>query len=72
MKKGPKIKELARELGITSRQLVDRCRAEGVAAQNSITRLTPAQAAQARGWFPAPAAQAGEPASPLPADQPDD
>lgn len=59
MKKGPKIKELARELGITSRVLIDRCRAEGLPAQNSITRLTPGQANIARAWFPVPAAPAG-------------
>ncbi|RJP35818.1 MAG: hypothetical protein C4547_08805 [Phycisphaerales bacterium] len=51
MNKGPKIKELARELGVTSRMLIERCRDEGLDVQNSVTRLTPAQAQQARGWF---------------------
>jgi len=39
VKKEIKIKALAIELGITSRELIDRCRAEGIPAQNSITRL---------------------------------
>jgi hypothetical protein len=38
-KKGVSIKELARELGLTSRQLIDRCRQAGIPAQNSITKL---------------------------------
>ena len=38
-KKGIKVKELAKELGVTSRELIDRCRAAGVAVQNSITKL---------------------------------
>jgi hypothetical protein len=49
--KGIKLKLLARELGLTSRQLIDRCRAEGVAVQNSITRLPADIEAIVRGWF---------------------
>lgn len=58
-KAGTKIKELARELGVTSRELVDRCRAEGVFVQNSITKLDTETERRVRGWFeredPAPA-----------------
>jgi hypothetical protein len=50
-KKGIKIKELARELGITSRQLIDECRSRGVPAQNSITVLRPPLDREVRGWF---------------------
>lgn len=49
--KGVKIKELARELGCTSRELIDRCRAAGIPAQNSITRLNRGQAEKARQLF---------------------
>jgi len=48
---GPKIKELSRELGVTSRQIVDRCRAEGIPVQNSVTRLDELTADRVRGWF---------------------
>lgn len=50
-KKGLKIKELAQELGVTSRVLIDKCREQGLPAQNSITKLSDAQAETARGWF---------------------
>ena len=50
-KSGVKIKELARELGVTSRQVIDRCRAEGLFVQNSITKLTAEQERQVREWF---------------------
>jgi hypothetical protein len=50
--KGLKLKDLARELGLTSRELLDRCRREGVFAQNSITRLSPADERVIRAWFP--------------------
>lgn len=50
-KKGIKIKELASELGVTSRTLLDRCRAAGWSVQNSVTRLTSDQARRVRGWF---------------------
>lgn len=50
-RKGIKVKELARALGITSRALIDRCRAEGVFVQNSITRLSPQTERVVRSWF---------------------
>ncbi len=50
-KKGVKVKELAHELGLTSRQLLDRCRAEGFPIQNSITKLNPDLERTIRGWF---------------------
>ena len=50
-KKGEKIKNLARELGVTSRSVIDRCRTEGISAQNSITRLSPVDAQRVHGWF---------------------
>ena len=50
-KKGIKVKDLARELGVTSRVLIDRCRAEGVAVQNSITKLDRNVENRVRGWF---------------------
>jgi hypothetical protein len=49
--KGIKVKDLARELGVTSRVLIDRCRAEGVAVQNSITKLDRNAEKRVRGWF---------------------
>ena len=52
-RKGTKVKELARELGVTSRQLVERCRAEGFPVQNSITKLHPELERTIRGWFAA-------------------
>lgn len=45
------IKFLARDLGITSRALIERCRVEGLWVQNSITKLTPRQAETVRMWF---------------------
>jgi hypothetical protein len=50
-KKGISVKQLARELGVTSRQLIDRCREGGLAVQNSITKLDVAAERQARSWF---------------------
>ncbi len=50
-KKGVKVKELARELGVTSRELITRCRAEGLFVQNSITRLDADQVTRIRSWF---------------------
>lgn len=50
-KRSIKLKDLARELGITSRQLIDRCRAEGLFVQNSITKLDRQAEAKVRGWF---------------------
>lgn len=57
-----KIKDLARELGVTSRALIDRCRAEGLRVQNSITKITPSQAEMVRAWFP-PDSRANDSAS---------
>jgi len=50
-KKGIKIKELAQVLGITSRELIDRCRAEGLTVQNSITKLNLNAQRRVRAWF---------------------
>lgn len=50
-RKGIKVKQLAQELGITSRYLIDRCRAEGITVQNSITRLSPQLERTIRAWF---------------------
>jgi hypothetical protein len=50
-KKGIKVKDLARELGLTSRALIDRCRAEGLAVQNSITKLDRNAEKKVRAWF---------------------
>lgn len=46
-----KIKELAREIGLTSKQLIDRCSAEGLPVQNSVTKLRPDQVLLVRSWF---------------------
>ena len=45
------IKRLAKEFGLTSRQLLDRCRAEGLPIQNSITKLRDDEARRVRSWF---------------------
>jgi len=45
------VKQLARELGVTSRQIIDRCRANGLPVQNSITRLKPDDERTVRMWF---------------------
>ncbi len=50
-RKGMKLKDLARELGVTSRTLIIRCRAEGLFVQNSITKLSPPDADRIRTWF---------------------
>lgn len=50
-KRGPKVRELAEELGVTSRELIDRCRAEGLKLQNSITRIKPEMVPLVRGWL---------------------
>jgi len=50
-KKGIKVKDLARELGVTSRAVIERCRAEGLPVQNSITKLDPPAEAAVRQWF---------------------
>ncbi|MGB0715444.1 MAG: hypothetical protein ACPGXK_06175 [Phycisphaerae bacterium] len=50
-KKGPRIRDLAREMGVTSKTLMLRCREEGIFAQNSITRVEPALVPTIRSWF---------------------
>lgn len=50
-KKGIKIQDLAKQLGVTSRQLVDRCREKGLAVQNSVTKLNSQSERQVRAWF---------------------
>jgi hypothetical protein len=49
--KGIKVKDLAKELGVSSRRVIDRCRAEGLSVQNSVTRLAPDKIRQVRSWF---------------------
>lgn len=50
-KKGIKIKELAKELGVTAKGLLLRCREEGLKVQNSITKLPPQDERLVRSWF---------------------
>jgi plasmid maintenance system antidote protein VapI len=50
-KKGITIKRLAKALGVTSRVLIDRCRAEGLSVQNSVTKLESANEQRVRAWF---------------------
>jgi len=50
-KKGMKVKELARELNVTSRVLIDRCRENGLSVQNSITKIDDRTADRIRAWF---------------------
>jgi len=46
-----KVKDLSRELGVTSRAIIDRCREHGHPIQNSVTRLRPDIERAIRGWF---------------------
>ena len=48
MKKGIKVKDLATELGLTSRAVIDGCRANGIFVQNSITKLDRARESRVR------------------------
>ncbi len=48
---GIKIKDLARELGITPRELIDRCRAEGFFVQNGITKAKIELERRIREWY---------------------
>ncbi len=50
-KKGINIKQLARELGVTSRQVLDRCREAGVTVQNSVTKLSADRERTIRQWY---------------------
>jgi hypothetical protein len=59
--KGIKVKDLARALGVTSRELIDRCRAEGMAVQNSITKLNVESERRLREWFAAKSGDTPEP-----------
>ena len=52
-KKGIRVRDLARELGLSSRELLDRCRAEGLNVQNSISKLKIEQERLVRSWFAA-------------------
>lgn len=52
-KKGIAAAELARQIGTTSRRLIDRCRAEGLFVQNSITKLSAEEERRVRAWFAA-------------------
>ncbi len=45
------VRQLAKELGVTSRQIIDRCRANGLPVQNSITGLKPDDERTVRTWF---------------------
>jgi hypothetical protein len=59
-RRGIKLKDLARELGLTSRDLIERCRAAGIPVQNSITKLGHEAERTVRGWFaPNTAQEAG-------------
>lgn len=50
-KKGIKVKELAGELGVTSRAIIDRCREGGLPVQNSVSRLDRSTEQAVRAWF---------------------
>jgi len=50
-KKGITIKRLAKALGVTSRVLIDRCRAEGLSVQNSVTKLSAADEKRVRALY---------------------
>lgn len=56
-KPGIKVKDLAREFGVTSRRIIDRCRREGIPVQNSLTKLEPAVERAVRTWLTANAKQ---------------
>jgi len=45
------------EAGVSSRQLIDRCRAEGIPVQNSVSRLDPEVVPAIRAWFESQPAQ---------------
>lgn len=50
-KKGIRVKDLAGELGITSRTIISRCREHGIRVQNSIGRLSADDEGTVRKWF---------------------
>lgn len=49
--KGVKVKALAKELGVTSPRVIDRCRAEGIDVQNSASKLSHQEAQRVRAGF---------------------
>ncbi|MHC5112204.1 MAG: hypothetical protein ACYTHJ_20285 [Planctomycetota bacterium] len=50
-KKGPKIKDLAKEIGVSSNTLMLKCREAGIFAQNSVTRIEPNLVPAIKAWF---------------------
>ncbi len=52
MVKGIRVNALAKELGYQSKDLLDRCRAEGLAVPNHMTVLSAGREATLREWFP--------------------
>ncbi len=46
-----KVKELSRDLGVTSHAIIDRCRSAGHTVQNSVSRLAPEVEREVRYWF---------------------
>jgi hypothetical protein len=58
--RGSKVKEIAKDVGVSAKTLVARCRVEGMAVQNSVSRLTRAQEETVRSWFEGGAETAGE------------
>lgn len=46
-----KVKALSRELGVTSHDIIVRCRNAGYDVQNSATRVKPDVEREIRGWF---------------------
>ena len=50
-KKDVKVKKLAKELGVTARALIERCRGKGLRVQNSITRIRASDVERIRLWY---------------------
>lgn len=50
-KRGIRVKDLAGQLGVTSREVINRCRTEGIPVQNSITKLSHDTEQSVRAWF---------------------
>lgn len=49
--KGLKIADLAKSLGVTTRTLIECCRANGLTIQNGITKVPPHTEREIRSWF---------------------
>lgn len=49
--RGPKAEDLARELGVKAKVVLAAAHALGIAAQNRLTRLSPADATRIRNWI---------------------